>query len=66
MTTEEWEHLAQIAHLQCNTPYKKKYATKELAEEHINRAIKKDPSLKDSLKVYKCESCIVFFHLTSH
>lgn len=63
MNLKEWEHLAQNARFNCNNPEKKKYATKELAELHIYRTLKKHRNV--DLRVYKCSYCF-FWHLTSH
>lgn len=61
----EFEKMGAMARFVCLTPEKKKYATKELADMHIERAISRDNSLRGILKSYVCRSC-GFIHLTSH
>ena len=63
MNLKEWETIAQNARFNCNHPEKKKYATKELAELHIHRTLKKHKDIK--LRVYNCSYCF-FWHLSSH
>lgn len=62
MNVQEWEHMVAQARFVCNHPEKKKYATRKLAEEYINRNKKKS---NVELRVYKCKFCNLW-HLTSH
>jgi len=62
----KFEKMAAEARFLCSTPEKKKYATKELAQSHIDRAVKIKPELDGILSAYKCQSCEIFWHLTSH